>query len=243
MTTDQAAQTPGPGGAELVSKFIVDEDCRQLLQEIEVYRSTHAIPSIHRVQPGRSLRYQVIDGERIHASFPEIVEIYRRTGQLVRQMSGLDLAPLSNRAAGVNVNILQPGGEYRWHYDRNAVTAVLYLNPVAGGETEMYPNYRIHLGKWKHTRAQGLLDGLLQHKWLANRCGRKMAIAPRAGLMLVMRGDRCLHSVRSVDGCEDRVSIIMAFDAPQARCSVQPDLDPYLYSEHADLVFDPNYRR
>ncbi len=233
----------GPGSAELVSEFISNEDCRQLLQDIGAYRCTHAIPSICRVQPGRSLRYQVIDGERIHASFPEIAEIYRRTGQLVRQMSGLDLVPLSNRAAGVNVNIMQPGGEYRWHYDRNAVTAVLYLNHASGGETEMYPNYRIHLGRWKHTRAQRLLDALLQNKWLTNRCGRKMAIAPRAGLMLVMRGDRCLHSVRSVEGCDDRVSIIMAFDAPQAHCSVQRDLDPYLYSEQADLVFDPNYRR
>lgn len=226
-----------------MSEFISTEGCRQLLRDIEEYRSTHAIPSIYRAQPGRCLRYQVIDGERIHTSFPEIVEMYRRTGQLVRQMSGLDLAPLSNRAAGVNVNIVQPGGEYRWHYDRNAITAVLYLNEISGGEIDMYPNYRIHLGKWKHTRAQRLLDALLQNKLLKNRCGRRTAIAPQAGLMLVMRGDRCLHSVRSVEGCDDRVSVIMAFDAPQARCSVEPDLDPYLYSVQADRVFDPNYHR
>lgn len=36
-----------------------------------------------------------------------------------------------------------PGGEYRWHYDRNAVTAILYLNEVPGGETEIFPNFRL----------------------------------------------------------------------------------------------------
>jgi hypothetical protein len=40
-------------------------------------------------------------------------------------------------------NITPPGGEYRWHYDRNAATAILYLNEVPGGETEMFPNYRL----------------------------------------------------------------------------------------------------
>ncbi|WP_343576751.1 2OG-Fe(II) oxygenase [Mycobacterium sp.] len=230
-------------GIELVSDFITHENCRQLLQEIELYQSIHAIPTIHRDRPGRSLRYQVIDGERIHESFPEIVEIYRRTGQLVQRMSGLDLTPLTNRAAGVNVNIVQPGGEYRWHYDRNAVTAVLYLNQVAAGETEMYPNHRIHLGQWKHTRAQRLLDALLQNQRLTDRFGCAMAVAPRAGLMLVMQGDRCLHSVRAVEGRDDRVSIVMAFDTPQAHCAVQQDLDPYLYSEQGDGMSDPNYQR
>ncbi len=47
-------------------------------------------------------------------------------------------------------------------YDRNAVTAILYLNTVSGGETEMYPEYRIHLGKRKGARFQKWLDVLLQ---------------------------------------------------------------------------------
>ncbi len=45
-------------GIELVSDFITHENCRQLLQEIELYQSIHAIPTIHRDRPGRSLRYQ-----------------------------------------------------------------------------------------------------------------------------------------------------------------------------------------
>jgi len=107
----------------------------------------------------------------------------------------------------------------------------------------MYPQHRIHLGKWKHTRAQRLLDALLQSQRLTGRFGCAMAVAPRAGLMLVMQGDRCLHSVRAVDGCEDRVSIVMAFDTPQAHCAVQQDLDPYLYSAQGNVISDPNYQR
>lgn len=232
----------GAGGIELVRDFLSDEDCRQLLGDIAEYRATHEVPLIHRPQPGRSLRYLVIDGERIHESFPQLVQLYGRVAQAVRRASGLDLAPLENRAASVNVNITRPGGEYRWHYDRNAVTAILYLNEVSGGQTEMYPNYRLWLGKWKHTRLQRWLDALLQTKWLADRFGHKTEISPRAGLMLMMRGDRCLHSVRPVEGAVDRVNVIMTFDVPRAGCPVEQNLDPYLYSGQAGPSFDPNYR-
>jgi|SRR5580658_707356 hypothetical protein len=230
-------------GVELIDHYLSEDDCGQLLRDIEEYRSAHEIPTIYRAQPGRSLRYLVIDGDRIHESFPGIVGIYRRVGQLVQRMGGMDLAPLSNRAASVNVNVIEAGGEYRWHYDRNAVTAILYLNAVSGGETEMYPNYRLRLGRWKHTCAQRWLDRVLRTRWLIEWFGHKTEISPRAGRILVMRGDRCLHSVRPVEGPRERVNIIMTFDLPDARFPVQRDLDPYLYSKVPAPSVDPNYRR
>jgi hypothetical protein len=233
----------GTRGIELVDGYLSAEKCRELLGQIEEYRGAQPIPAIHREQPGRSLRYRVIDGDRIHDAFPAIVRIYEEVGEAVRRMSGLDLAPLRNRAASVNVNVTEPGGEYRWHYDRNAVTAILYLNEVAGGETEMYPNYRICLGRWRHTRAQRWIDTVLRNSWSMRMFARKTEIPPRAGRLLAMRGDRCLHSVRPVDqGSADRVNIIMTFDVPDAHFPVQQDLDPYLYSRQPGPAFDPNYR-
>jgi len=60
--------------------------------------------------------------------------------------------------------------------------------------------------------------------------------------MILMQADRCLHSVRKVEGKEERVSIIMAFDPPGAVFTAQRDLDSYLYSGSASPHGDPNYR-
>ena len=124
---------------------------------------------------------------------------------LVRQYDP-HLQPLSNQTACLNVNFTPAGGEYRWHYDRNAVTAILFLNSVDGGQTEMFPHFRVHLGRWKDTRLQLALDRTLRH--LA-RFVRPVVVDPAPGRMILMRGDSCLHSVREVRGKVDRISVEM----------------------------------
>ena len=228
---------------ELLDHYLSHAECESLLGAIRDFQRTHTLPLIHRKAAGRSLHYFVLDGEVIHDETPALVEIYRNVEQVVRERFGAELQPLKNRAASVNVNITPPGGEYRWHYDRNAVTAILYLNTVSGGETEMYPEYRIHLGKRKSARLQKWLDALLQCRpvlWLSRK---RVLVSPTEGLLLIMRGDRCLHSVRRVEGTEDRINMVMTFDVPQAQFAVEGQLDPYLYSKKPAPAFDPNYRQ
>jgi hypothetical protein len=227
---------------EFINSYLSRPECEAILDSIREFRSSHTLPLIHRKTAGRSLRYFVIDGEMVHESLPALVDIYNNIAEIVKQRFGRDLAPLRNRAASVNVNITPPGGEYRWHYDRNRVTAILYLNTVAGGETEMYPDYRIHLGRWKNRALQRWLDALMQCGPLLKLSGKRTLISPAQGLLLIMRGDRCLHSVRRVEGIEDRINIVMTFDVPQAHFGVERNLDPYLYSKKAPPSFDPNYR-
>src|SRR5262249_24344932 len=133
-------------GLILVEAYVSSAECAGLRAAIAAYRSAHDLPLIHRPQRGRSLRYSVIDGHRIRQSLRLLVELSARVEKLTRDSTGLDLVPMGNPTANLNVNVTAPGGEYRWHYDRNAVTALLYLNAVAGGEIELYPNYRVHLG-------------------------------------------------------------------------------------------------
>jgi hypothetical protein len=230
-------------GVEVLDGYLAAEECRRVLGEVEAYAAARELPVIRRDSPGRSLHYRVIDGDRIHAELPRLVGLYDAVARLARGRSRRpDLAPLANRAASVNVNLTPPGGEYRWHYDRNAVTAILYLNAVEGGETEVYPNYRLHLGRFKDTAAQCALDRLLQAPAVLRRFGRKLAVAPLAGRLILMRGDRCLHSVRPVAGERQRVNVIMTFDTPRIRFRAECDLDPYLYSRRPSPGFDPNYR-
>ena len=225
---------------DVIDDYLDAEECRSLLAEIDAYSAAHELPFVVREGGERALRYRVIDGDRIHDALPRLEDLYAKVQELVRARSGIaDLVPLGNRAAGVNINLTPPGGEYRWHYDRNAVTAILFLNDVDGGETEAYANFRLYLGRWKHTALQRALDRLLLP---LRRFVRKQVIPPRAGRIIVMCGDRCLHSVSPVLGGRVRVNAIMTFDRPQARFRVEENLDPYLYSTDRTPSFDPNYR-
>jgi len=226
----------------LIPGYLSHADCEKILDSVRDFQKRNTLPLIHRNVAGRSLRYFVIDGDVVHESLPELLDIYRAVEQVVKGHFDSQLTPLRNRAASLNVNVTPPGGEYRWHYDRNAVTAILYLNTVSGGETEMYPGYRIHLGRWKNRRAQRWLDALLQWRPLLKASGRRTLVSPAQGLLLMMRGDRCLHSVRRVEGSEDRINIVMTFDVPQAHFAVEKNLDPYLYSKKPAPSFDPNYK-
>jgi len=225
-------------GAEIREGYLSDATCRTLLHDLEAYKASHDLPLIERTEAGRSLRYRVIDGDRIFDSLPGIASLYRDVLELVRQ-SDARLQPLSNQTASLNVNFTPPGGEYRWHYDRNAVTAILFLNTVEGGQTEMFPNYRVRLSRGKDTRIQRLCDNVLRR--LA-RFGRPVVVDPVPGRMILMRGDRCLHSVRAVEGNTERVSVIMSFDPPGEVFHAETDLDSYLYSQKASARRDPNYR-
>jgi len=223
-----------------VDSFLTPDDCHRLLLSIEGYRKTHALPQIHRPSRERSLRYSVINGRQIAESFPELLEIYRRLKPLAEEKSGLALDFMKNDLVGININITAPGGEYRWHYDRNAVTAILYLNTVLGGDTEVYPGYRFRLRN-KHSRVQKLLDGLLLRPWLRRRLGKEFTFAPQAGKILLMRGEDCLHSVRAVQGSEDRINVIFSYERPGDRNPHEKELDAYLYTSEAAPESDPNY--
>lgn len=230
-------------GYEVRDGYLSAQECRALLDRIAAYRQTHELPEIHRPTKGRPLRYQVIDGRQIHQHLPEIWSLY--TGRVlttVQRAAAITLEPLSNLNAGVNVNIMQPGrSSYRWHYDRTRYTSILYLNEVEGGQTELYPNYRILLGAWADLRLQRALDRLIQFPPLVGLLGNRVQVAPKVGRLVTMRADRCWHSVGAVTGDRDRVNIILAYDLPGAVFPAEDGLDSYLYTQEPPTSDDPNY--
>ena len=58
-------------GAEIREGYLSDAICRSLLDDLEAYKASHNLPLIERTEAGRSLRYRVIDGDRIFDSLPE----------------------------------------------------------------------------------------------------------------------------------------------------------------------------
>lgn len=229
-------------GYFLAEQFLSGQECENLLALIENYRKHYSVPEIYRNAGDRPLRYRVIDGECIKRHLPEVTEIFRNVSEFINQISSENFVPLNSEKVACNINIMNSGGTYRWHYDRNAVTAILYLNEATGGETECYPNYRIFLKNVRFSRLQQWLDSLLQINFVRKIFGKQLVCEPRAGRMLIMRGDRCLHSVRPLTGQGERINIIMSFDVPDAEFAVANQLDSYLYSQTSAPSTDPNYK-
>ncbi len=236
--TNHGVLTLEHDGAEVIEGYLSHAACDTLLASVNAYAATHELPLIVRESNGRALRYRVIDGDAIYTSLPGITKLYDGVLRLLQHRDP-HLEPLANRTASVNVNITPPGGEYRWHYDQNAVTAIVFLNTIHDGETEMYPNFRIHLAQWKDSWVQHALDRLLR---CFARAARPIVVAPTQGRMILMHGDRCLHSVRRVVS-GTRINVVMAFDAPGSCFRAAEPLNSYLYSRTPSPEFDPNYRR
>ncbi len=230
-------------GYQIVDNFLSLEECQSLLGRINEFREENALPEIHRPMKGRSLRYHVINGDQIQESLPGIWELYTgEVNDLVNESLGFPLEPLANTRAGVNVNLMRPNqSSYRWHYDRACATAILYLNEVQGGDTELYPNYRILLEKGKNTTVQRALDSFIQIKPIRKVFGNMVRVSPKVGRLVLMRADRCWHSVRSVLGESERINMILSYDVPGTEFPTEEGLDSYLYTKDEQQSTDPNY--
>jgi len=222
-------------------RFATVDQCAELLSRVREYRSRHEVPVVERADGELPLKYAVIDGDRIAESLPDVLRVYERVTRLVKSLWRGEIEPLSDRKVACNINITDPGGSYRYHYDRNAVTAILYLNEIEGGETECYPDYRLTLTRAAHSPLQQRLDRLLQSRFVRSLAATQLLVRPRIGRLLIMQGNRCLHSVRPVRGQTERINIIMSYDHPGARFATAEHLNTYLYSARKFSTSDPNY--
>ena len=231
-------------GIFTVNHFLSRKDCEELLNKVGQYQRGRKIPTIYRPAAGRPLNYSVIDGHRIARHLPELLQLNDKVTNFIKTNSDPELAPLVDTRVACNVNITSRGGTYRYHYDRNAVTAILYLNEIdGGGETECYPNYRLDFWQRKYPRFQKPLDSLLQNRAVRRLSGKLTIVRPEPGKLLVMRGKRCLHSVRPVHGNRERVNVVMAYDYPDVEFDVGDELNSYLYNDFDEVAgADPNYR-
>ena len=213
----------------VLENYLEKSECDEVLRKIEEFRSGHKLQRIHRRVSERSLDYFVIDGYQIEKQLPEFLEIFRASNELVNDLDHMKLVPLRDARAALNVNITPPGGEYRWHYDRNRVTALLYLNEVQGGEIEFCPRYRWKISNRWLQSLQDPMDSLLRLKTIRSLFAETITVTPAPGRLVVMRGDISLHSVRAVTGDQWRFNLVMSYDSPENVYRKSAQLDRYLY--------------
>jgi len=228
-------------GYFLQENFLSQTECDSLLQLITDYRQKNSVLKIYRNIKPIPLSRSVIDGKIIQSQIPEVQKLYEAVNQVINNLTNKQLFPLQDIQVGCNINITEKGGTYCWHYDRNAITALLYLNKVDGGEIEFYPNYRIILPNAKFSRFQRVIDRVQQLSFFRHTFGKQIIIKPQPGLLLVMAGDKCLHSVRTVTEAKDRINIVMAYDLPNANFAIKDKLNTYLYSSEKFDNIDPSY--
>lgn len=201
-------------GYVLVEDYLPREEGETLLAAIR------AVPP--RVQVDRRgvfgrLRFDTFNGAEAEAAVPALTGLYARVNDLVDTLTGARFAPLDDRRIGLSVNITPPGGQFSFHYDRNEITAVLYLSSVEGGQMERLPRYRPLLpgrrAGWRKWAQRGL-DVALWPEPMRRVLGRPVSIEPRPGRLLVMEAARGLHGVRPVQGNQTRYSVQLAYDRP-----------------------------
>ena len=227
-------------GVALLPDFLNAEQCEKYCYSVLALDRASGLPLIERRVRERSLRYKVVDGLIIAQALPDIDDLTRRVEEALENVCGPGLVPIDDAVAARNINVTPPGGEYRWHYDRNAATAILYLNEVPGGETEIFPNFRIHLRNGRHPRIQRWLDDIIRLRLVRRFFGHQMVVEPHQGTLVIMRGNTTLHSVRAVLGSEDRIAVVLAYDYPGA-ASQRSALNSYLYTATPPSEGDPNY--
>ena len=126
------------------------------------------------------------------------------------------LATLTDRSIGLSVNLTPAHGKFQPHFDRNLLTAVLYVNDdYDGGEMLLYPRLRYWLGHPSgivKKKAQRVLDRYVRRQAYLNQFSRKIILKPRTGDLLIFEGTRTYHAVQPVLCGNRRISIQFAYD-------------------------------
>lgn len=228
-------------GYLLLHKFLTQKQCEDILEIIRQYGEKYTVPRIKRPAKPIPLIYSVIDGDAIHARLPEIVRACKAVDDLVDEAFDHELVPLRYQRARYNINITEPGGSYRWHYDVFPLTGLLYLNSVEQGELVFHPGYRIRVPGGLDGWGQRWADRLLLAEPVKRIFSKPVTVKPEPGLLFLFHGMTTLHSVRQVTGHKSRVVMTFGYDYPNAEISVRNQLNEYLFTPDNVGESDPNY--
>jgi hypothetical protein len=155
---------------------------------------------VDRKAKDKVLDYFVIDGNKIREHFPQLWEMIPRFQAIAEELYGEPLEILHDQA-GININIVGPGGEQGFHCDRNPVTMILYLSMPEGGALEY------------QTEKEEVRQ-----------------VQPRPGtLATLVSADKLLHRVTPVQGKVERMALVVSFGKPE-KDYAESGRDDFLYT-------------
>lgn len=221
-------------GYAVFDDFLSPEEVKAVLDSIERYReSNHELLQVDRRDLIATQVFKTIVGDDCENNIALFSDLWReRILALSNELSRIELTPINDAAIGLNVNITERSGQISFHYDRNEVTGVLYLQGCTGGELECYPHYRVLLPnryKWYVKPFQRMFDLLWRTPlslWLAR--GRRELIEAEPGRLVMMRGWLALHRVRPVQPGRNRIAGVFCYDKPDVKWEQWNSADNYV---------------
>jgi hypothetical protein len=194
----------------VVPRSVSVDTCEAVLRSIK----SSKLIIVDEPQAREVTRFYTINGDRLIAACPEVVEIERCLLEWINYISGDSYISLDNRAIGISLNVTPPGGGFGTHLDRNAVTIVLYLNDADGGALHIYPPFPVGLRmlrryaiKWLNLSHGGIADAL--HRLFL----RPVRVDPRVGTVAALTW-MSHHRVDPVAPGSLRFSLVVAADRP-----------------------------
>ncbi len=198
----------------VIKKFIDLEECEKINNYINNWDVKNEMISVDNNSLIAKQKFLTINGEDLERKIPAISKIEEKVFSLINLIYRNKLAPLENKVIGKSLNLTPPSGVLSWHYDRNLVTAIIYLNEINGGELEVYPNYRIrinnnHIGIIK--LIQKFFDAILRPKFIRLVLGNKVKYQPETGSLVII-DSTCLHQVSAVREGPKRLALVLCYD-------------------------------
>ena len=221
-------------GYLIVDEFLSLSEIDSILESVKDYVNKGGpVLQVDRKDLIATQVFKTIVGDDCERNVALFSHLWReRILDLTRKLVPFDLVPLNDASIGINVNITERSGQISYHYDRNEVTAILYLQECAGGVLEMYPRYRLLL-KNRYRQYKKWLQRLFDVIWrtpialhLARK--RKKEIPPRVGRLIVMRGPLALHRVSPVLDGPNRICGVFCYDKTDVRWEPWNSKDNYV---------------
>ena len=209
-------------GFLILENFLNRSTCAQLASEIMDFKQKEEVISVKL----KKSEFSTFNGFSIDENFPSIAHLYdKQVLEIINSICITPIATVQDRRIGLSVNLTSNEGKFQPHFDRNLMTAVLYVNEeFEGGQMQLFPRIRFLIkDRQSNPRRffQKILDKLVCHPLYLNFVAQKIEVIPSAGNLLIFEGSRSLHEVKQVRGNNLRISIQFAYDIPETSYDIK----------------------
>lgn len=215
-----------------IDDFIDADDQRSILIYLNNLAKNKLLSFVNSDNLIRKQRFYTIFGKNLLDNIKIIKHLYfNKINLIVNGLYNNKFLPLNDLNVGASINITPKSGSLSYHYDRNEVTAILYLTDNEDGALELFPNHRLLLlNRYSFFKKfiQRFFD-LIYRNYILLFFKKKITMKPKARSLLIMQGSRNLHRVLKVEK-DYRIAVVLCFDREGLKWGKQNTADYYGYN-------------
>jgi len=202
-------------GVLIIDDYISLDLCRSIIADIKRFDDNEKMIFVNNKK--RIGRFKTLNGKTLIKASQTCLMLRDKTLELIKKYLDDKIVNILSMKIGVSANIMSVGDNFKKHYDRNKITAVIYWNQCDGeGEMLCYPRCRFLLpGRYLFglRHLQIFLDRIVLNSFYQKYFVRKFIIAPKPGRVVFFEGNRTLHGVQPLHKKSSvRYSIQLAYD-------------------------------